>query len=242
VAVVHEQAGLGRSDAHAHAFARQDEERVLVAGVHDPVGEPHPGRHLDGARDGNHLDPDAALAGRFESALAVAIDAGRAIDAVTASSESQREALWRLRESIPEAQRHEGAGLKHDISVEPSRLPQFIDEGRSLLARIAPGARLVAYGHLGDGNLHFNVSPAGGASDTTLAATGALISRAVHDLVAGHHGSISAEHGIGQLKVAELERYEDPVALQLMHSIKQALDPRGIMNPGKKLPVGISER
>jgi len=178
---------------------------------------------------------DSALAGRFESALAVAIDAGRAIDAVTASSESQREALWRLRESIPEAQRHEGAGLKHDISVEPSRLPQFIDEGRSLLARIAPGARLVAYGHLGDGNLHFNVSPAGGASDTTLAATGALISRAVHDLVAGHHGSISAEHGIGQLKVAELERYEDPVALQLMHSIKQALDPRGIMNPGKVL-------
>ena len=180
---------------------------------------------------------DSTLAGRFESALAAAIDAGRAIDAVTASSESQRDALWRLRESIPEAQRHEGAGLKHDISVEPWRLPQFIDEGRSLLSRLAPDARLVAYGHLGDGNLHFNVSPAG-ASDTTFAVTGGLISRAVHDLVAGHHGSISAEHGIGQLKVAELERYEDPVALQLMRSIKQAVDPRGIMNPGKVLKAG----
>ena len=181
---------------------------------------------------------DSALAGRFESALALAISAGRAIDAVTASSEAQREALWRLRESIPEAQRHEGAGLKHDISVEPSRLPQFIEEGRALLSRLAPGARLVAYGHLGDGNLHFNLSPAGGADDTTLAATGGVISRAVHDLVAGHHGSISAEHGIGQLKVAELERYEDPVALQLMRSIKQALDPRNIMNPGKVLRTG----
>ena len=178
---------------------------------------------------------DAGLAGRFESALADAIDAGQASDAVTASSEAQREAFWRLRESIPEAQKHEGPGLKHDISVEPSRLPQFIDEGRSLLAQLAPGARLVAYGHLGDGNLHFNLSPAGGAADTSLLSGAAAIARAVHDLAAQHRGSISAEHGIGQLKVAELERYEDPVALALMRRIKRTLDPQGIMNRGKVL-------
>jgi len=208
-------------------------------------------RHIAGARDPftrTHSwyalveitlpQPDSDLAGRFETTLAGAIDAARAIDAVTASSESQREALWRLRESIPEAQHNEGPGLKHDICVEPWRLPQFIDQGRSLLARLAPGARLVAYGHLGDGNLHFNLSPAAGEDGAKLARDGDSISRAVHDLVAEYHGSISAEHGIGQLKVAELERYEDPVALALMRSIKQSIDPLGIMNPGKVLRSG----
>jgi FAD/FMN-containing dehydrogenase len=153
---------------------------------------------------------------------------------VPASSDAQRESLWRLRETIPEAQRQEGAGLKHDISVEPRRLPQFIDEGRALLARIVPEARLVAYGHLGDGNLHFNLSPAN-AADHSLAAAADQVRRAVHDLVAGYNGSISAEHGIGQSKVAELSRYEDPVALALMHELKKAIDPLGIMNPGKVL-------
>src|SRR5688572_3609645 len=99
--------------------------------------------------------PDSDLGARFESALAAAIDDGVATDAVTATSEAQREALWRLRETIPEGQRHEGASLKHDVSVEPAALPRFIEEGRELIARLAPGARLIAYGHLGDGNLHF---------------------------------------------------------------------------------------
>jgi FAD/FMN-containing dehydrogenase len=207
-------------------------------------------RHIDGTRDpfGAQFpwyvlaeitlpQTDSDLADRFESALTDAIATGRAADAVTATSDTQREALWRLRETIPEAQRQEGAGLKHDISVEPQRLPQFIDEGRALLARIVPQARLVAYGHLGDGNLHFNLSPAT-AADHSLTAIADQARRAVHDLVAAYGGSISAEHGIGQLKVAELQRYEDPVALALMHGLKKAIDPLGIMNPGKVLEPG----
>jgi FAD/FMN-containing dehydrogenase len=165
-------------------------------------------------------------------------------DAVLAATGAQREALWRLRESIPEAQRHEGASLKHDVAVDPGRLPAFIVEGEALLSRLAPGARLVAYGHLGDGNLHYNLSePAGG--DGELGRQADAIRRAVHDLVAAHGGSFSAEHGIGQSKVGELERYEDPAALGVMRAIKRALDPKGIMNPGKVLrdqPMGAPGR
>jgi len=208
-----------------------------IAGARDPFGEPHPWYVL---AEVSLPQTDSDLAGRFESALADAISGERVADAVTASSDSQREALWRLRETIPEAQRHEGAGLKHDISVEPQRLPQFIDEGGALLARIVPGARLVAYGHLCDGNLHINLSPAKGADEALLAAAD-QVRRAVHDLVAGHGGSISAEHGIGQLKIAELQRYEDPVAFALMHAIKKVIDPLGIMNPGKVLEPGAFE-
>jgi FAD/FMN-containing dehydrogenase len=203
-----------------------------VAGTRDP---------LDGAQawyvlvEATQAAEDASFAARFESALAAAVEHGTALDAVVATSGSERDAMWKLRETIPEAQSREGASLKHDVSVEPARLPAFIDEGRALLARIAPGARLVAYGHLGDGNLHFNLSePAGGDGGRLLAQADA-VRRAVHDLVASHRGSISAEHGIGQLKVAELERYEDPVALEIMRAIKRCLDPHGIMNPGKVL-------
>ncbi len=181
---------------------------------------------------------DSDLAGRFEAVLAAAIESEIVTDAVIASSDAQREDLWRLREAIPDAQRREGAGLKHDISVEPAKLPQFIAEGRALIERLAPGARLIAYGHLGDGNLHFNVSAAAGTESAAPLAAGDVIRRAVHDLVAGHRGSISAEHGIGQLKVAELARYEDPASLDLMRRIKRAIDPQGIMNPGKVLDEG----
>jgi len=205
-----------------------------IDGTRDPFGAPFPWYVL---AEISLPQADSDLVDRFESVLADAIAQGRAADAVTATSEAQREALWRLRETIPEAQRQEGAGLKHDISVEPQRLPQFIDEGRALLVRIAPQARLVAYGHLGDGNLHFNLSPAK-STDDALLAVAVQVQRAVHDLVASHGGSISAEHGIGQLKIAELRRYEDPVALAMMHSIKTVIDPLGIMNPGKVLEPG----
>jgi FAD/FMN-containing dehydrogenase len=110
-----------------------------------------------------------------------------------------------------------------------------MDQGRALLARLAPGARLVAYGHLGDGNLHFNLSAPAGDDGQGLQKNVDSIRRGVHDLVAAHGGSISAEHGIGQLKVGELARYEDPAALDLMRRVKQAIDPQGIMNPGKVL-------
>jgi FAD/FMN-containing dehydrogenase len=178
---------------------------------------------------------DSDLGGRFESVLAAAIEDGAASDAATATSEAQREAFWRLRETIPESQRQEGPGLKHDVSVEMAQLPRFIDEGRSLIERLAPGSRLVAYGHLGDGNLHFNVSAPPGSDGGELARAADAICRGVHDLVACYRGSISAEHGIGQLKVAELARYENPAALELMRKIKRSIDPQGIMNPGKVL-------
>ncbi len=203
-----------------------------VPATRDPFAQPHAWYVLT---EVSLPQADSDLAGRFEAVLATAIGDGFANDAATATSDAQREAFWRLRETIPEGQRHEGPGLKHDVSVRTAQLPQFIDEGRSLLERLAPGARLVAYGHLGDGNLHFNVSAAAGSDGSDLEHKADSISRGVHDLVARYRGSISAEHGIGQLKVGELARYEDPAALNLMRKIKHTLDPQGIMNPGKVL-------
>ncbi len=172
---------------------------------------------------------------QLESLLAESLEAGELHDVVIAASLAQRDALWKLRETIPEAQTRAGASLKHDVSVKKHRLPLFIDEGRALLERLVPGGRLVCYGHLGDGNLHFNLSPPEGADAGAFLARGEEIRCAVHELVARHRGSFSAEHGIGQDKVAELERYEDPVALELMRGIKRLVDPLGIMNPGKVL-------
>jgi FAD/FMN-containing dehydrogenase len=203
-----------------------------IAGARDPFAAAHPWYVLTEA---SAASGGAGLATQFETALAAASDRGLLRDAAIAASEAERESLWRLREAIPEAQGREGASLKHDISVEPSRLPAFVEAGRALLDRLAPGARLVAYGHLGDGNLHFNLSEPAGGDGGALAARTAEIRRAVHDLVAEHGGSFSAEHGIGRFKVGELERYEDPVALELMRAVKRALDPLGIMNPGKVL-------
>jgi D-lactate dehydrogenase (cytochrome) len=203
-----------------------------VPGARDPFDATHPWYVLVEA---SLAAADPALAERFQSTLAAAIEGGAARDATVAASEAERAAFWRLRETIPEAQGREGASLKHDVSVEPARLPAFVEAGHALLGRLAPGARLVAYGHLGDGNLHFNLSEPAGGDGGALAARTAEIRRAVHDLVAAHGGSFSAEHGIGQSKVGELERYEDPAALGLMRVIKQAIDPHGIMNPGKVL-------
>jgi FAD/FMN-containing dehydrogenase len=178
---------------------------------------------------------DSELAALLESDLTACIEAGGAEDAVLAVSLAQRQAFWRLRENIPEAQTREGASLKHDVSVAVGRLPRFIEEGARRIAELVPGARLVVYGHLGDGNLHFNVSAPAGDDGQVLLGQTALVRRAMHDLVASHGGSFSAEHGIGRRKVEELERYEDPVALGLMRDVKQLLDPYGIMNPGKVL-------
>jgi FAD/FMN-containing dehydrogenase len=203
-----------------------------VAGARDPFGEPHAWYVL---AEATFAAADDGFTMRFEAALVAAIERGLVEDAITAASGAQRDALWRLRETIPEAQGKEGVSLKHDVSVEPARLPAFIEEGRALLERLAPGARLVAYGHLGDGNLHYNLSEPAGGDGGALAGQSDTVRRAVHDLVAAHGGSISAEHGIGQLKVGELERYEDPAALDLMRRIKRAIDPNGIMNPGKVL-------
>ena len=176
-------------------------------------------------------DLDALLA----QSLAAAAEAGLVSDAAMASNEAQRENFWRLRESVPEAQRKAGGSLKHDISVPVASLPRFIEAGAALVARLVPEGYLVAYGHAGDGNLHFNVNQRAGTDGHAFAEREAPLSRAMHDLVAQFGGSISAEHGIGRLKVEELRRYAQPTELAAMHRIKQALDPHGILNPGKVL-------
>jgi FAD/FMN-containing dehydrogenase len=182
---------------------------------------------LSTSRAGEPLD---AL---LEKSLAEAHEAGIVMDATVALSERERELFWRLRESIPEAQRKDGASLKHDISVPVSQVPRFITVAGDWVAQHVPQGMLVAYGHLGDGNLHFNINQRAGTQAFQLQAVEHKARRAIHDLVRDFGGSFSAEHGIGQLKVFELERYANPVELDLMRRVKRALDPDGIMNPGK---------
>jgi FAD/FMN-containing dehydrogenase len=171
----------------------------------------------------------------LEQALAGAIESGLAIDAALARSGEQRDNFWRLRESVPEAQRRAGGSLKHDISVAVAAVPELIERGARLAAELVPEGFLVAYGHAGDGNLHFNVNQRLGTDAAAFRSREPVLQRAIHDLVAGMGGSFSAEHGIGQLKVGELERYAQPTELAAMRAIKQALDPNGILNPGKVL-------
>jgi FAD/FMN-containing dehydrogenase len=208
-----------------------------VTGTVTPFAQPHPAVVLV-----ELAAPRAwpEIHARFEEFLAAEIDARRVRDAVVAKSAAQRDALWFLREHIPEAQTRAGASLKHDVSLPVARLDEFVARAAAQLATLAPGARLVGYGHVGDGNLHFNLSPPPGVARGTpeeqaFLALAPRVTRAVHDLVAELGGSFSAEHGIGRLKVGELERYEDPVALEVMRALKSALDPAGIMNPGKIL-------
>ena len=172
----------------------------------------------------------------FERLLEAALEAGCVNDAVVAESLSQAQALWHIRESIPLAQAEEGLNIKHDISVPVSRIPAFVAETDALLAQAIAGVRLVDFGHLGDGNLHYNVqAPEGGDAKAFLREQEERINTLVFDAVARHGGSISAEHGIGSLKAAKLPHYKSPVALRMMRAIKQALDPKGIMNPGRVL-------
>lgn len=203
-----------------------------IPGVVDPLSVPSPWYvlcELSTSRAGESLD---AL---LEDVLAQAHERGWVQDASVALSERDREAFWRLRESIPEAQRKDGASLKHDISVPVSQVPRFIEVAGEWVARNVPQGVLVSYGHLGDGNLHFNINQRAGTQDFQLQAIEQKAKRAIHDLVRDFGGSFSAEHGIGQLKVFELERYAPPVELELMRQIKKALDPHGILNPGKVL-------
>jgi D-lactate dehydrogenase (cytochrome) len=176
-------------------------------------------------------DLDDLLTHQLESAAA----AGLVLDAAIATSESQRANFWRLRESIPEAQRKAGGSLKHDISIPVASLQRFVDAGTAIVEQLVPEGFLVAYGHAGDGNLHFNVNQRAGTDSKAFAQREAPLKRAIHDLVAQFGGSFSAEHGIGRLKVEELRRYAQPAELAAMHRIKQALDPHGILNPGKVL-------
>ena len=173
---------------------------------------------------------------RFESLLETAFEQGCVSDAVVAENIAQARQLWHVRESIPLAQAEEGLNIKHDISLPVSRIPAFCDETDALLQRLIPGVRLVNFGHLGDGNLHYNVqAPAEGDPKAFLREQEDRVNTLVYDQVARFGGSISAEHGIGSLKAAKLPHYKSAVALSLMRSLKQALDPQNLLNPGRVL-------
>jgi len=173
---------------------------------------------------------------QFEGLLEAAMERGLVSDAVVAESIAQAHALWHVRESIPLAQAQEGLNIKHDISIPVSRIPAFCDETDALLQREVPGVRLVNFGHLGDGNLHYNVqAPAGGDAKKFLQEEEIRVNRLVFEAVARYDGSISAEHGVGSLKAQHLTHFKDPVALALMRRIKQALDPNNRFNPGRVL-------
>ena len=178
---------------------------------------------------------NAPLATNIEETFAAALDNATLADATIAQSEEQAERLWALRENISEAQRREGPNIKHDISLPVSSIPAFLADCAAALARALPGARLVTFGHLGDGNLHYNVAAPVGTSGQAFMENAPLANRIVHDRVAAAGGSISAEHGIGQLKREELKRYKSDVEVELMRRLKSALDPLGLLNPGKVL-------
>ncbi|WP_411885162.1 FAD-binding oxidoreductase [Polaromonas sp. YR568] len=174
----------------------------------------------------------------FERLLEAAMEAGCVADAVVAESMAQAHALWHIRESIPMAQAEEGLNIKHDISINVSRIPEFVQETNALLLARFPGARMVVYGHLGDGNLHYNVqAPENQDQARFLNEQEAPMNALVYEAVDRYRGSISAEHGVGSLKVDSLPKHKSPVALDMMRAIKQGLDPLNLMNPGRVLRI-----
>ncbi len=174
----------------------------------------------------------------FERLLEVALEQGCVSDAVVAENIAQARALWHIRESIPLAQAQEGLNIKHDISIAVSRIPEFVRLTDAQLEQAFPGVRLVNYGHLGDGNLHYNVqAPADTDAEAFLKNQEKGVNAVVYDMVDRFNGSISAEHGVGSLKRDKLEQHKSPVALGMMHAIKRALDPQNLMNPGRVLKL-----
>ena len=203
-----------------------------VAGARDPLERPATHYLL---LELASADDDTELRAKLERVLAGGLDSGEILDGTIADSLAQRSALWHLRERVPEAEKRDGGSVKHDVSVRIGRIAEFVARAEPALAAIAPH-RLSIYGHIGDGNLHFNVlPPVGQGIDEFRAGPAGALSTCVHDLAASLGGSFSAEHGVGMLKVHELEKYQPPTAVALMHTMKRALDPHGIMNPGKML-------
>lgn len=179
-------------------------------------------------------EPSEALLQRL---LGAELEAGRIADAVIASSEAQSAELWRLRDSLSEAEKKiYGTATQHDVSVPIDAMPSFLDEAKAVIEAEWPGVRVSGYGHLGDGNIHLHVRAQGRDGPGWIDGEGKVISRRVHDLVAAHGGSISAEHGIGQMKRDELARLAGPARIGALRAIKAAMDPKGIMNPGKLVP------
>jgi FAD/FMN-containing dehydrogenase len=202
-------------------------------GTADPLAQPY--RHYVLMELTTTADNDASLGACFEALMEQALTDGLILDAAVAQNEAQSRQIWKLRESIPEAQKHEGASIKHDISVAVSRVPEFITRATALVERALPNLRVVAFGHVGDGNVHFNLTQPIGADGATFTAERSRLNDVVHELVHEMGGSFSAEHGVGQLKRGELVRYKSAAAVDVMRRIKAAIDPQNIMNPGKVL-------
>jgi FAD/FMN-containing dehydrogenase len=200
-------------------------------GVQDPLPAPHAWYVLLELASQSREGLDERLLALLEAGA----ETGIVESAAVAASLEQRARFWNLRELLPEVQRAEGGSIKHDISLPLAAIPAFLDEVSPAICRAMPGARLVAFGHLGDGNIHCNVSQPVGADKTAFLARWAEINAIVHAIVVAHHGSISAEHGIGQLKRDLLPGVKDKVALDVMRALKRTLDPKGILNPGKVL-------
>jgi len=198
-----------------------------IAGTRDPLAEVHPWYVLAEFASG---EPGAAEAA-MERFLAAGLEAGPVRDAVVAQTEAQAKALWAIRENQSPAQKPEGATWKHDVSVPVSRVADFLAEATAAMQAFAPGARIAAFGHLGDGNIHYDVLRPDGGSDAAHAARRDEGSRVVHDIVAALGGSISAEHGLGSMKTEEARRYKSPVEVAALSAIRRALDPKRIMNP-----------
>jgi FAD/FMN-containing dehydrogenase len=199
-------------------------------GITRPLADDWPWYVLMQVSSGRSEEDGRAL---IEEILGEALDQGIIGDAVVSASLAQGDAFWNFRETLPECQKPEGASIKHDISVPTAAIPEFIDKAAGVVEGVCPGARVVCFGHMGDGNLHYNISRPVDGDDEAFLALYHPMNKAVHDVVRSFHGSISAEHGIGQLKRDELIATAPPMAIDLMRRVKTAFDPAGIMNPGK---------
>lgn len=201
-----------------------------IPGVRDPLETPHPWYALIDISSSDSAETAQTM---VETLFEQGFEADIVQDAVIASSEGQRQALWHMRESMSDAQKPEGGSIKHDVSVPVSHVPAFMDEAESAVLRAIPDARICAFGHMGDGNIHYNISQPVGADKSAFLARWREINEIVHGIVLSFGGSISAEHGIGQLKRDELAAIRPAIEMELMRRIKTAFDPAGIMNPGK---------
>ncbi|PWE58397.1 hydroxyacid dehydrogenase [Metarhizobium album] len=206
-----------------------------IPGVRDPLASPHDWYALI---DISTSDSAETAERMMQALLEHGFEEGLVEDAVVAASGAQQAALWHMRESMSDAQKPEGGSIKHDVSVPVSKIPAFMEEARLAVLEAIPGARICAFGHLGDGNIHYNISQPVGADKQAFIARWREINHIVHGIVLSYGGSISAEHGIGQLKRDELAVIRTGIEIELMRRIKRSFDPAGIMNPGKVIAAG----